>query len=815
MDTALNNKVMATWKTYAGVFLVTAATLLLELLLTRIWSVTMWYHFAFVAVSLAMFGMTGGALLIYLMPNRFPQNKTESQLSLATLCFGISIIISFLCHLAMPFMPDKSLSGLFAMGLSYLTISIPFIFSGIVITLALTRYSQQVNKMYAADLSGAAIGCLLFIGILDLVDGPTAVIVSSLVALCAALLLSTNKKQTMATIIAVVSVGLLVVLNVWSVQIKHPLVRLMWVKANFQTPSYFERWNSLSRVSVDGDPEHRFASPDIATSNPSEKEKGKQLLLTVDSLYSTPLPGFSGKLADADYLKHDISFLAHYLRQDANVLVIGVGGGRDILAALNFNQKSITAVEINKIFTDLLLNTFADFSSNFARDKKVTLVNDEARSFASRQKDKFDIIQLSFISTGTASSTGAFALTENSLYTKEAWQMLLNHLTDDGILTCTRNYFVDEKGLARPGELQRLISLARAALEQNNIASPEAHIVCISHTPSKAIDEGIASVTMLVGKKAFSEKDLIILAQVAKDNNFNILLTPKYSSEPSLKTLASGNGLAELTNEFPTRIDAPTDDNPFFFYILRLEKLFTTKASEVGTYAIYTKAMEILIELLIVVVVLTAACFVVPLALTNKSLKLKRDLPLLTFFASVGLGFMFIEVSQLQRLVIFLGHPTYSLSVVLFSLLLSSGLGSYLAGIIKQDTTYKGDLTRLTLLLFALGAYAYVSPVVVHSLQAATTPERVIATIAMLFPLGLLMGMAVPAGLRLAQQESAEILPWLWGVNGATSVCASVVAVAVAINWGLTNSYWIGVICYLAACTAFACARKSLPESKS
>jgi len=774
----------------------------------------MWYHFAFVAVSLAMFGITAGALVVYLLPGIFRREETIKHLGISALAFGISTIFCFLSHLSMPFMPDKSLSGLFAMALSYLTISIPFVLSGIAITLTLTRFPGQLNYLYAADLAGAAVGCILFIGLLNLTDGPTSVLISSLLAIFAAILLADQLKMRRLAWTTCFLACLLVIANICSIQLHQPLVRLLWVKAKFEPRPYYEKWNSFSRVTIDGDENERLTSSNWGLSARfKDKPRLKEMQLLVDTLYATAIPEFKGNYADTEYFKYDVSYLAHFLRQNAKVLVIGVGGGRDILAALSFGQKSVVGVEINNIFTDMLQSYFAAYSGNFVKDPRVHLVNDEARSFTSRQKDKFDIIQLCFINTGTATGAGAFALSEHSLYTQEAWQMFLNHLTDNGILTCTRNCFIDQDGHPLPGELQRFVSLARSALQRSGVAEPQKHIVCVSWMPPAETGQTIGAVTMLVGKKPFLPAELETLQKILQEKGYTFLLAPGFTSDPILEIAASGQGLSELETKYPVRLDAPTDDNPFFFYVLRFSQLFSTKPAEVGTYQMYIKAMEILTELLVVVIILTLSCFLLPLVLTKKKLKSSRDLPLLFFFAAIGFGFMFIEVSQLQRLVIFLGHPAYSLSVVLFSLLLSSSLGSYFSARIDDSNSMKNASFALVLLLSVIVAYAILSPHVINLMQTATTPARIAATISMLFPIGLFMGMAMPLGLRLSAQKSPDIMPWLWGINGATSVCASVLTVAVSINWGLSTSYWTGFVCYLIAFLSFLWARQTVAKN--
>jgi hypothetical protein len=285
---------------------------------------------------------------------------------------------------------------------------------------------------------------------------------------------------------------------------------------------------------------------------------------------------------------------------------------------------------------------------------------------------------------------------------------------------------------------------------------------------------------------------------------FEPVLSPRFSADATFTTLASAGDLSAFLAAFPVNIAAPTDDNPFFFHTLRLRNVFDRTRSGQDFDHINMKAVSVLGVLLIVVVTLTGLCIVVPLAMTTERADLRGSVPLMLFFAGIGLGFMFVEISQMQRLIVFLGHPTYSLSVVLFSLLVSSGVGSYLtSGVEIRGRT--GPAARLLLALLAvLVVYGIVSPAVVRAFQEATTPARVVLVTAMLFPLGLFMGMAFPLGMRLASGRTPALTPWLWGINGATSVCASVLAIVIALSASISAAFWTGAACYVLALLAFA-----------
>jgi hypothetical protein len=482
-----------------------------------------------------------------------------------------------------------------------------------------------------------------------------------------------------------------------------------------------------------------------------------------------------------------------------------VGGGRDVLSSLTFDQNKVVGVEINEEVLNNLTKRYADFAGHIAENPKVSLFIDEARSFVARQKDKFDIIQISLIDTQSATGAGAFALSENSMYTVEAWKLFFSHLKPGGIISCARCYFK-----RAPGEVHRMVSLAREALQQLGIKDTRNNVMVLCQTDyytARNNDIGIGIV--LASIDPFSASDLKTFNEIANKMGFDVLLTPNAAIDPSLAVIASGEGLEKMQKDFPIRLDAPTDNNPFFFYLLRLEDLLTRKPEDVGTVVTYTKAALILIQLLIVVTILSLAFIMAPLLMTGKRLNYKGSAPYMLFFGALGFGFLFIEMSQLQRLAIFLGHPSYSLSVVLFTLLLSSALGSLLTEKVNNTNLVVSEVVSLILLIGSLIGFSYLTSYVITNYAGASNETRILLSCGLLFPLGLFMGTAMPLGLRLAAEKQSHLTAWFWGINGATSVCASVLAVAVAINAGISTSYWLGVGCYVVALIAFVWASRT------
>jgi hypothetical protein len=787
---------------YAGLFFISLAILTYEILLTRIFSVTMYYHFAFVAISVAMFGMTLGTILVFLYPSYFTPERAKFQLALSSLLFAATVVVSFLVHLCVPFAVHKSLTGIFSIGLFYSVISTPFVFGGICVSLALTRFPRRVGKLYAADLAGAALGCIMLIGLLAVTDGISAVFAVATMACLGSLAFAVEANSPVLrrwVLLCTVGIASFTVFHSVLAAYQLPLrFDLMWANGGETTRPLYEKWNSFSRFIIYGnadqlEPPFGWGLSSVCPTKPTVK----QLQINIDSNARTVLTAFDGDTEKLWYLKYDVTNIAHWIKKNADVLVIGSGGGRDLLSALAFKQNSVLGVEINGDIMKAVNGRYGDFTGHIDRNPKVRLVNDEARSYITRSSEKFDIIQASLIDTWAATAAGAFVLSENSLYTTEAWVSFMEHLKPGGVISFSRWYVSDN-----PASLYRLTTMAVDSLSRIGVSDPRRSIVIVS---SKKFEMAYPIGTILVRREPYTDVELDTLEKVAKDMEFDIVLSPRRASDPNLAILAERPGpeLASFLKSYPLNISAPTDDQPFFFHMLPFTKVFDTALRNASSIDFNIKAIFNLVTLTVVVLVLTVICIVVPLILKTEKLPPRGSLALFLLFSSIGLAFMFIEVSQMQRLIVFLGHPTYGLSVVLFSLLLSSSAGSFLTEFIENPVRSKVPALLLVGLVVVITASGLIMPVVTHYFEAASTPVRIAVATLMLFPIGVFMGMPFPLGMKLASLSSIGLTPWLWGINGAMSVCASVVAIVISISWGISATYWTGLAFYLFALVAF------------
>jgi spermidine synthase len=485
------------------------------------------------------------------------------------------------------------------------------------------------------------------------------------------------------------------------------------------------------------------------------------------------------------------------------VIVVGTGGGRDVLSALAFGQPHVTGVEINEGILDLVNRRFGDFTGHLDREPRVTFVNDEARSYIARSQERANIIQISLIDTWAATASGAFVLTESSLYTVEAWRSFLEHLAPNGILSVSRWYYAD-----RPGEVYRMASLASTTLMQMGVSRPGDHYAIVRARPAavSSAPDGIG--TMLVSRDPLSAADLDAIEAVAARMRFEVVQSPRHSADDTFAALADRARLHHAIAAHELNIAAPTDDTPFFFHMLRFRDIFNTaRWRDQGIVRFNMTAVGLLGVLMATVVALTAACIVFPwLMAASKDPALRNGARShVTFFAAIGFGFMLVEMSQVQRLAIFLGHPVYSLSVVLFSLLVASGGGSLSTR--DAAVNLRRARVRMALLLTILIVFGALTPSAIHHYAAASTPMRIAISVAILAPLGLFMGMAFPIGMARAMREKPALAPWLWAINGAASVCASVLAVVIALGAGISAAFWVGAACYALALVSLGSGR--------
>jgi spermidine synthase len=772
-----------------GISLISMSTLTLEIVLTRIFSVTMWYHFAFLAVSLALMGSAMAGVVLYFLPQLAQPERAQRWIGLAALALALSVPLALVLYLQIPFRAALGSGSfppqqLFWLALIYLDLTMPFLISGLILSLALSVWSKQAGRIYWADLTGASLGCLFSILVLELLGGAGAVLAVGVVAALAGLVFSwgLGRRQALSLVILLALICL-----VWG------NARQDWITISAnkmgqkEAPRLYEHWNSHSRVTVYEYAYYPFFwSVDLRYWNKTIEE-GRFLnhaLLLIDAAAGTPIQEFRGVLHEVEFLHYDLTSFAYHLVEQPRTLVIGPGGGRDVLAALASGAPHVTAVEVNPAVVAAVRGPFADFAGHLYERPDVTIAVDDARGYITRSPERYDIIQASLIDTWAAGGSGAFALSENSLYTVEAFRTYYDHLMDQGILTVSRWYLTE-----RPAETLRLVSTGMAGWVSAGVSDPRQHVAVVARPNVSGESEGMA--TALFKRAPFTQQEIAALTEQARTLGFTVLYAPGAAPREEVGQFITAEDRAAFVAAYPLDISPATDDRPFFFNLVRLNDLLDVTLTTSGIYRASMEAFLILAAVLGVTTGMGALFVLIPLWLGAR----RRGLPrpsggLLVYFGLLGVAFMLVEIPTIQRLTIYLGRPAYSLAVVLFSLLIFSGLGSLWVGR-RSGKSFHPYLRRLfprLALLVALHAVAGA-----WLLQATISwplPARLATTVALLAPLAFLMGMPFPLGVRWAGTRRPGVVPWLWGINGVMSVLGSALSIFLAIHVGLRLALW-------------------------
>lgn len=784
------NPQMTRIRLYAGIFLVSLCIVSLQILLTRVFSVTVRYHFAFLVITITMLGLSVGAVFVQRLPFLFRQEKSLAAIGWSALLFGLSALFAMLVHLAVPIGNTDSAANVFALLFTICSLVATFVLAGICICLCLTRFPDITGRLYAADLIGAAIGSLVPFALFPFFNGPALVLLITAAAAVAAMIFAWNIGAPsffrLAGLTLAFSGSLAIVECVRPVE--SSFFRLVWVSGQKETPPVYERWNAFSRVTIRDYPSLPFGWG--LSRNLDLNARIQQKNLEIDSGASTPLTKFDGSFENLQHLRLDVSNLVHYLRTKADVFVVGVGGGRDILSALLFGQKSVTGAEINPSILSAVEVTYGDFVGNILKLPQVRVINDEARSFITRDSKTYDIIQISLVDTFAASASGAFVLSENSLYTEEGWDKFLKRLNPNGILSVSRWWFNDY-----PAEAYRTITLAQTALRNLGISNPENHIlVSVNENPLYRESLAVGVITILVSPTPFSVEDQNKFTKVNSDLSFVTKFTPTGVSDPIFTTLVKESPQYS-SDHFGMQLKPPTDSSPFFFHFTRIKDIFLgNKTDPASTGALVN------LSLILLLAVFSSYLFLIkPLVLKPTTTSSFESYLFCLYFASIGLGFMLVEVSQMQWFGTFLGHPTYGITVVLFTLLLSSGLGSF----ISSALSLRSSKISLCFMLIVLLACGIVGTPICEIYRDSGIFVRITVSVALLAPMGIVMGLAFPLGMKVVQRRFSDAANLLWGINGSMSVCGGVIAVLLSITISITATFWFGVFCYTVAVFSF------------
>jgi spermidine synthase len=641
-----------------------------------------------------------------------------------------------------------------------------------------------VSTLYLFDLVGAGLGCVLVVILLNLLGAPAAMIASAfLFGLSGALFRRGAGMGAAAHWAMVLSVALLL----W--QLSGRALEPRYNKGRSDTERVGQVldswWNSHSSIKV-----YAIAGQDDIR------------VIDIDGSASTGMMRLSGRVtpervkAETGHLKLWLGAPPYaILGPRPKVLIIGPGGGREILTGLHYDAE-ITAVEINRIIYDLMTEgPYAEWSGHVYSAPGVTAIHDEARSWIRRSDRRFNLIQATLVDTWAATASGAFALSENALYTIEAFEDYWTHLSEDGVVHFTR-WQRDP-----PRETLRTLVLMVEVMKRHGITEPDRHIAVLLD-PLGVRDGGEKYASMIWSRRPFTEELLGRLqswvderARLAPDLPVEPCWLPGQEPQDDHSRFLTAPDQDRFIAEYPFDIRPTTDDRPFFFNTVRVQDVATFRTDRY----LNEQAVVVLMTVLFTVAAIVVLAFVLPFAFLYRRTRRENGpgTPVrLLYFCGLGLGFMLVEIPVLQRFGLYLGHPTYALTTILATLLTATGLGSALAGTLSGKSAVLGARVGLVLLIAGIAALTWLVPDLLQNTLAEPLEVRILWTVSLLGPLGILMGFPFPLGIRALEPRRPALVPWAWGMNGATSVLASVLAVALGMYAGFTVALLAGAAAY-------------------
>ncbi len=773
---------------FAAIGLVACSMLMHEILLTRICALRLYFNFAFLVISNCLLGLGASGSLLAL---RQPEWSKAPRLWLArfSAMYGVSLIATYVFLLEFPIPTDLVLSNpshLFALTAYNLAGAVPFVFGGVVVGMILTFDVADVNRLYAVDLLGAGLGCVACPVLLPHVGAGGVFVMTVLLAVLAAVVLFHDRFPRGAIAIGAV-LGVLCLVLLPNLDREFPVpskglfeYALAVDRATHQDPPY-SVWTANSRIDLVRGTKRmagRFFMQGTNTAGlPLAPLTGA---IAQDAMAGTTIADFSDNPETLEILRRTMYSAAYRLKDEPRVLVIGLGGGNDVWAAKANGARSVKAIELNWPIVDIHKTKLRRYSRLLVDDPTVNLTVGEGRSGLMRETTKYDVIQMSGIDTWTALASGAYVLAENYLYTKEAIATMYGRLEDGGILQIAR--------FAETMEALRLLSNIRAALSSLGVEHIEDSISVLS--------TGDRMMAVQVKKGPFTLREQRSTVAFTRFAGIDVVYLPSRPSPGPVSDFIRAKDPEPMIDAFPMNISPTTDDHPYFFSYVKWQHPIDS-IKHVGDVPSVSQGNPLFILMqLLVSVLLSGLLILLPIAH-------RADLPkqgtgrYLVYFSSLGLGFVFIEVSVIQKLTLFLGQPVFSLTVTLFCLLVFTGLGSLtLAG--RLPTNDRRILLVPAALAVYIAVFLALSSLFVSHLIGLPLGVRMLLTGLLLAPMGFLLGVPFAYGLRVLGERSPSLTAWAWAINGCASVVGSVLTVVISMNFGFRAVLFTAALVYLA-----------------
>ena len=754
----------------AGIALSSFSALLLELSLTRLFSVVLFYHFAFLAISVALLGLGAGGVFAFVWKRQLNKWETRSIAATASALTAISIPIFLEIILHQPVSLRLTGANFLRLAIIYSCSAVAFFLTGLQFSVIFARESSRIPRLYGADLTGGAIACLAVVPLLNWIGAPNSILFAGFVSSITAAIWSMSPRMRRLSLGLAAALALLIALNA-----SNRLIDVIWAKGVHRKNVEFSRWNAISRVDV-------LSTPDGARVIKIDADAGTHIM-------NADVSQWQGSEWQR-YLMREPPAVVNGLRPHGDYAIIGPGGGVDVLRAIANGSPSVTGIEINPTIANTIMRgRYADYAYHLYERPDVHLHVADGRSFLRSSKSSFDVVQMTLVDTWASTAAGAFALSENNLYTTQAFREYFDHLKPDGIIAITRWEF------RQPREALRVASVAMNTLQQLGREDVSRHFIVVA---AGELNEDGIPVVVLAKKSPFTAAEETSVKQFLSDHPpLKLLYAPSEPGSNAFTSLLQSNDPYGFSAKYAYNVSPVTDNAPFFFFTLKPEQIWRSTVKLGGLDWKVKLGIAVLAMLLVISVLAVLAFLIVPLLLQTEHAGNPASL---LYFVAIGVGYILVEVTFIQRFVLFLGHPTYALTVVVFLMLLSSGAGSVISR--KWISTPQKVWAPLLITASALIVYVWILPFILNRLVGAPFPSKLVISALLLAPLGFAMGMPFPAGLRaLAASHAASGNPieWAWAMNAASSVLGSVLAIIIAIQFGLNVTLICGATAYLLA----------------
>ncbi len=787
-----------------AILLVSASAIGFEILLMRLLSIVQWHHFAWMIISLALLGYGASGTAIAL-GRQWLEPRFNLAFAVSALLFSVSMIVSAALGQRVPFNALEIIwnpSQLFYLALMYLVFMLPFFFAAFCIGLAFTCQKSQVNRIYFFDLLGAGLGALLVIAALFLLHPMQALLLLAALALLGSIL--AEHASLSRPVLALGQLAWLLVLT-----LVLPQERLELHMSEFKGQSQAlevvdsrviaERSSPLGLLTVVESPRIPFRHVPGLSLN-TQYLPPEQLALFTDGDSLSAISRFDGDAGELRFLGDVTAALPYQMLHEPHVLVLGAGAGSDVLLALHNGAAQVDAVELNPQVAELVSDRFAEFAGHLFEDRRVALHIGEARGYVARSAIRYDLVQVGLLDSFAVSGSGVQALNENHLYTVEAVNSYLDHLEPDGILAITRWLKVP------PRDSLKLVATVIEAFRERGVGEPGSQI---------AVIRSWNTVTLLAKNGPITKGESARIREFAESRSFDVAWCPSMRADEAnrfnrleqpwlfdgIRALL-GAQAGQFIENYKFDVSPATDDRPYFFHFFKWRVFPELMAlRKRGGAGLIEWGYLVLVATLIQAVVLGSVLILLPLMLT------RRARPAITrmgsYFFLLGLAFLFIEMAFIQKFILFLSHPLYSVAVVLSGFLIFAGMGSAVSGrlVNKNKPAETGAISR-TVYLAVAGivvislTYIPLLPLLFNNLIGLADGIRIGVSIALIAPLAFCMGMPFPLGLKQISAAAPDFIPWAWALNGFASVISAALATLLAIEFGFTMVLLAALVLY-------------------